>query len=205
MKLPIATIPEPTNAEFSCYNTGGVEAEVGEFLHGLVRMIKPERILETGTHKGIAASYMATALKENNKGKLITLEYEPIHYNDANLLFKKLELAPWIESLQADARTYMPPGDLDFIFLDTEPNLRFAEFLKFWPYLKPGGFIGIHDLHFQLGQTGQELNGMLNWPFGTMPFAMRELMMTKQLSNFHFPTPRGFYLAQRKKEGFFEV
>lgn len=94
MKLPLDLLPEPTNAEFKMYNTGGVEQEVGEFLYGLVRILKPNHVLETGTHKGIASSYMGSALKENTKGKLTTVEYEQTHYTEANLLFAKLELTP---------------------------------------------------------------------------------------------------------------
>jgi hypothetical protein len=101
--------------------------------------------------------------------------------------------------------TFKTDNQFDFIFLDTEPHLRFNEFLKFWPNLKPGGFIGIHDLHPHMGQTGQTLNGVENWPFGTLPEEIKELMKTKQLSNFHFRTPRGFYLGQKKGSDFYEI
>ena len=59
------------------FNSGGVEVEVAELLYSLVRSIKPNRIVETGTHLGISSLYMALAARENNKGKVITYEIIP--------------------------------------------------------------------------------------------------------------------------------
>ena len=203
MKLDIPTIPEPSNQEYTCYNTGSVEVEVAEFLYGFVRMIKPTAILETGTHKGISAAAMGLALKENNKGVITTVEYEPTHYNDAKTLFSAYGIDPWVNPLLADVNTLsVNPDTYDFIFLDTEPHLRFSEFIRFWPSLKAGGFIGIHDLGSGMGQTGQEVNGMKDWPFGTMPEEMKKLLRESQ--SFHFRTPRGLFIAQKKAEDFYE-
>ncbi|MCR4290483.1 MAG: class I SAM-dependent methyltransferase [Candidatus Scalindua sp.] len=204
MKLPLPTIPEPTNAEYSCFNTGSVEVEVADFLYGFIRMIKPTAILETGTHKGISAIYMAEALKDNNKGKITTVEYEPTHYHEAVALFHVLHLSDWINPILQDVNTLqVADNQYDFIFLDTEPHLRFGEFCRFWHGLKPGGFIGIHDLSEGMGQTGKEVNGMMDWPFGTMPTEMRSILRN-EVQSFHFNTPRGFFLGQKKKEGFFQ-
>jgi len=204
MKLLLPIYPEPSNPAYSMYNTGGVEVEVGEFLYGLVRMIKPEAILETGTHKGISASYMATALKENGKGKITTLEFEPQHWEIANNMFQIMGLQSWIISSLQDASTYpVKENEFDFIFLDTEPHLRFAEFLRYWPALKPGGFVGIHDLGPGMGQSGQTVNGVFNWPFGTLPEEMKRILK-EEIQSFHFKTPRGLYLGQKKAEDFYE-
>ena len=202
MKLNIPIISEPTNVEYSCYNTGSVCVEEAEFLYGLVKMIKPLEILETGTYKGVSSAYMAQALKENRKGRLTTLEYEPTHFNEANDLFNILGLK--VNSLLISSLEFKTEVQYDFIFLDTEPNIRFAEFIKFWPSLKPGGFIGIHDLGPHMGQTGQVVNDMMDWPFGTMPVEMQHLLR-ESCQSFHFETPRGFYLGQKYKEGFYVI
>ena len=202
----LTKIPEPTDTRYSCSNTGGVEIEVGEFLYGLVRMIKPEAILETGTHKGIAASYMASALKENGFGKITTVEYEPVHYNDASNLFSILKLTDWINQILMDVNELnVAENQYDFIFLDTEPHMRFNELIRFWYGIKPGGFVGIHDLGCHLGQTGKEINGMVDWPFGTLPEKIKILMHLGELTNFHFKTPRGFYLGQKRGEDFYKI
>jgi len=196
--------PEPTNSAYSMYNTGSIEVEVGEFLYGLVRMIKPENILETGTHKGISTAYMASALKENGKGSITTIEYEEKHIFDANELFVKLDLSNLINIVNQDINTFNPGNNqYDFIFLDTEPNLRFNEFIRFWNNLKPGGFIAIHDLSPGMGQGGVTLHGIENWPFGTMPEEMKTILK-EQVQSFHFETPRGLFLGQKNKEGYYD-
>ena len=196
MKLMLAYMKEPTDNRYSCYNTGSVEMEVGEFLYGLVRMIKPTAILETGTYKGVSTALMAMALQENGAGKITTLEFIPELWKEANSMFDIYHLRDWIDSVIVDAKDYpVTPNKYDFIFLDTEPQTRFAEFLKFWSSLKPGGFIAIHDLNPHMGQTGQTVNDMLDWPFGTMPDEMKKILKN-ECQNFHFETPRGLYLGQ---------
>ncbi len=203
MKLNLNILPEPTDSRYSIYNTGSVEMEVGEFLYGFIRMIKPEAILETGTYKGVSAALMGLALKENGFGKLTTVEYEPSHYRDATSMFSALGLDKFITALYQDANTLQTTDNkFDFIFLDTEPHLRFGEFLRFWHSLKPGGFIGIHDLGAHMGQTGNVVNDMKDWPFGTMPDEMKKIYR-EECENIHFNTPRGLYLAQKHSPGFY--
>lgn len=51
-------------------------ATIGEkmFLYGLIRAIKPEIVLETGTHRGKTTLYMAQALHDNNKGIIFSCD-----------------------------------------------------------------------------------------------------------------------------------
>lgn len=185
-------IPEPTDARYSCNNTGGIELEVGEFLYGLVRMIKPTLILETGTHWGISSSYMAAGLKDNNWGKIITIEYDQGNHERAKLLFSQLELSDYIHPVFGASEGYDPEGKyFDLIWLDTEPGLRFFEFIKFVKFLKPGGYIFIHDLHPLLSQTGTTINDVPNWPFGTLPDEIKKMVKDGELRPIHYRTPRG--------------
>jgi predicted O-methyltransferase YrrM len=205
MKLNMTTMPEPSDARYTCYNTGGVEVEVGEFLYGFVRMIKPDAILETGTHQGISAASMALALRDNGFGKITTVEYEPIHFNAANDLFSILGIRDQVNSVLKDVLTLeVVDNQYDFIFLDTEPQLRFNEFCRFWHGLKPGGFLAIHDLAPHMGQTGETVNGMLNWPFGTMPEPMKEVLK-KEAQSLHFKTPRGLFICQKWSDEFYKL
>src|SRR3990167_4430480 len=72
-----------TITEYSAFNDAGVECETGEFLYSMVRILKPDRVLETGTHWGIGMSYLGMGLKDNKKGKLDTVEFLPEIYNRA--------------------------------------------------------------------------------------------------------------------------
>lgn len=179
-----------TISEFSAFNDGGVECEVGEFFYSLVRLMKPENVLETGTHLGIGASYMGMALKDNGKGRITTLEFIPELQEKAIARFKALGLDNFVMSVSGDATKYVPDALYDVVFLDTEPQTRFFELIKYFPYVKQGGFIFIHDLHRHMHQIPNEEHGFA-WPYGELPHEIKSLIRTGQSRPFHFTTPRG--------------
>lgn len=182
---------EPSDDRYSCYNTGGIELEVGEFFYGFVRMLKPNRVLETGTHKGISASYIGAALRDNAMGRLTTIEYIDQNFTESKALFEKLGLDPQIDQMLQDAITFDPGETIyDIIFLDTEPQVRFAELEKFYDYLRPGGFLLIHDLHRHMNQIENKELGY-GWPYGRIPKRMNALIAAGELRPVHFGTPRG--------------
>lgn len=194
MREVLTTENEPSDERYECFNTGGVELETGEFLYGLVRVTKPKAILETGTHKGISAIYMADALKENatrNGGGVIdTIEFLEPNFLEAKQNIQKMGVELYVRQHMMDARSFKTEAQYDMIFLDTEPELRFAELVKFFPNLKPGGFLLIHDLHPHMHQIENAEHGFA-WPYGPIPTAMEALTKEKKLIPFHFRTPRG--------------
>lgn len=188
---------------YTMFNTSSPEVEVCEFLWALVRLIKPEKILECGTGYGISAAYMALALRQNGRGELTTVEMMPDPYDAAALLLHKLDLRSYVHLWQGRAEDFTPEGLYDILFLDTEPNARFAEFLRFWPSLKPGGVVIIHDLHAYMSQNGETVAGIDNWPFGTIPNEVDALIRGGELQSFHLTTPRGLYIGQKASEKFY--
>lgn len=187
--LPL--IPEPTNSEYSCFNTGSVESQVGTFLYGLVIAIQPERVLETGTHKGIASSYIGLALKENRKGLLDTIEFDPQHQQDYLDIWTNLEILDQIIPHQMKVEDFDINFQYDIALLDTEPDIRFKELVRFFPHVKEGGFIIIHDMNNAIGQSGITAHGMTNWPFGEIPQQVKDWVKDDQLRVSNLPTPRG--------------
>lgn len=194
-------------SEFSAFNDAGLEAEVGEFLYGFIRVLKPNHILETGTHVGVGASYLGTALKDNKRGHLDTVEFLPPLHKQATERIAKMGLSLYVTCHFGDVANFEIPRDCrgsngsldysdqptveyDFILLDTEPQTRFAEFEKFYPYLKEGGFLFIHDLHRHMHQIPNEEHGFA-WPFGKIPIFLNERVLEGSVKPFHLPTPRG--------------
>jgi len=193
--------PELNTPPYSMFNTGGVECEVGEFLHGLARMVKPEHILETGTHWGISAAYMALALHENGKGRLTTIEVDGASSARARTLLETIGIAQRVEFIVGRAEEWQPGIVLyDMILLDTELHLRFADMVRFWPNLAPGGFLLIHDLHVHMAQGPYLRQGQ--GYYGALPTEVEGLMRAHGLQSLHFRTPRGLYLAQKAAPDF---
>jgi predicted O-methyltransferase YrrM len=185
---------------YSSFNSGGVEVEVGEFLYSMVRLLKPERVLETGTHHGISSAYMASAMKQNHKGTLVTTEFLPENHAIADKRFKDLGLDHIIVNHLIDTNKLYTDKNSRYqmIFLDTEPEFRFNELCEFYDNLDEGGYVFIHDLPRTLcqGNVNTDHPEISSWPFGDVPPVMRRLLQTGKLRMFHYPNPRsmtGFY------------
>ncbi len=189
-----------TGKNYQMMNTGSIEIEVGEFLYGLVRVLKPQYILDTGTHFGVSAAYMAQGLFDNDlEGHVFSLEHDIYFHQKSQDLWNNLGLFSFITGIHGKSLDYVPSREYDLILLDTEPDLRFNELVMFYPYLKPGGFVFIHDLHSHMSQVqveGQEFGA----PFGKLPQPIKTWLQDDQLRPFHFPTSRGFTGFYKPKE-----
>lgn len=183
---------DPTKFGYTSFNDAGVETETGEFLYSMARMLKPNHVLETGTHWGVGAAYMGQALKDNNHGMLDTIEFLPEIHKRAQERIAQLGLAGHVTCHFGDVARFEPAPNVMYklILLDTEPQTRFAEMIKFEPLLEPGGFLFIHDLHQHMHQIENTEHGFA-WPYGRLPFEIKQLVTKGQLRPFHFPTPRG--------------
>lgn len=179
---------------YTSFNDAGVETETGEFLYAMTRILKPTHALETGTHWGIGTAYIASALKDNTKGLLDTIEFLPEIYREAADRVQKLELTSQVRMHLQDVKDFEPKAHgvnfYQLILLDTEPQTRFAELLKFFPYLDEGGFVFIHDLHRHMHQIRNDEHGFA-WPYGPLPQEIKDLVTQGKLRPIHFPTPRG--------------
>lgn len=184
---------------FASFNDAGVECETGEFLYSLVRLLKPANVLETGTHWGIGASYMGKALQDNGIGHLDTVEFLPEIHARAIQRIATLGLIDWVTCHLMDVAQFDPyqiiaGAQYGLILLDTEPQTRFRELIKFERYLAPGGFMFIHDLNRHMAQVDEvhpDHPETPYWPWGPIPAEMNELVVTDKLRPFHFTTPRG--------------
>lgn len=188
---------------FEMADDGGVELETGEFLYGLVRVIKPTNVLTTGVYTGISDMYVAQALKDNKFGQSQAIEFEKRHLDRAVELWKRVGVKEQIEEHLMSSLDFEPSRQYQFMFLDTEPQIRFKELIKFFPYLDEGGYVGIHDLHRHMGQNANNPDhpSEPHWPWGEVLPEMKQLVAEKKLVPMHFPTPRGltfFYKPHRE-------
>lgn len=184
---------DPSLPGFSSFNDAGIECETGEFMYAMVRLLKPDNILETGTHFGVGASYMGLAALDNGKGVVTTIEFIPEIHRVAVDRFARLGLNNHVQSIFGDVGGFTPSTNYQLVLLDTEPITRFAELVKFYDRLDPGGFMFIHDTPRSLcqGNVNTDHPDIPSWPFGNIPPFMRQLVIEGHLRPFHFPTPRG--------------
>lgn len=179
-----------TNSLYSAFNDAGVECETGEFLYAWMKILKPQNVLETGTHWGVSASYMGEGLRDNGVGHLDTIEFLPEIHKEAAKRIARLDLGAFVTCHLGDAAKFEPQTNYDFIFLDTEPQTRFDEFDRFYDFWNEGGYLFIHDLHRHMHQIENTEHGFA-WPYGKVHGFMKQKVANGQVRPFHFPTPRG--------------
>lgn len=113
----------------------------GSVLAMLVRMTRPQRILEIGTFTGYSAIWMASALPEG--GKLITLDVNEELSEMVQRYIQRAGLSEVMNPMIGDAAELIPTLDetFDLVFIDADK----ASYLKYYQMIfdkvSSGGFI----------------------------------------------------------------
>jgi len=113
---------------FRTFEGGGTEIETLWLLWALVRRAKPELVLETGAFHGIGTVALASALKENAGGKLMSLEVNRDQATKACNVVEAAGLADFVEVLNQDSLAFIKELDttrtkFDFAFLDSANDI----------------------------------------------------------------------------------
>lgn len=205
----LKTLPEITDNGngYKMVDTGAIEVELGEFLYGLVRVMKPKRVLTTGVYTGISDLFIAGALKENGFGHTDAIEFESRHIERAKSLWMEHGVNDCITAHLMSSLDFKPHGEYELMFLDTEPDIRFQELVNFYPHLAGGGFVGIHDLPRNMcqGNTNPDHPEIESWPFGNIPDIMKVWLTDELLVKFHLPSPRGMVWFYKPREDDYAV
>lgn len=89
------------------------------FLRGILRTKKVQHMLEIGTANGYSTIHFACELEEIG-GKITTIEFSQLAYEDAQENFQKAGVSEIIQSYFGDARDIVPHLEetYDFVFID---------------------------------------------------------------------------------------
>jgi predicted O-methyltransferase YrrM len=138
--------PECPHPEWwSMFDSMTAEVEVLEFLRTVVTTIKPELVVETGTFSGISTLWIAEGLKANGRGRIITCEFDPKVYENANSRIAGSGLAEWVELRNESSLDMKIEGTIDLFFSDSDMPIREQEIRRFLPQINPYGMIVMHD------------------------------------------------------------
>lgn len=120
-----------------------LEDEVRELLISLVRVMKPEVVVEIGSYIGIVAESIGHTLEVNGRGHLHSFEIDPVR---AKLAAERVEGLPVtvhpISSTIADVGGF---PEVDLLFIDGALEERAADFLRWRDRLAPWALAVIHD------------------------------------------------------------
>jgi predicted O-methyltransferase YrrM len=123
--------------------------EEAEFLYALVRLLKPERVLELGSGLGLSARFIAEALVENDSGWLTTLE--PNHFFAAQARELLADLPVDVVELDSE----IPKETPDLVFIDSGYDRREAD-IALWLRGDYEGLVVVHDAQrgYDVTETG---------------------------------------------------
>ena len=113
----------------------------GRLLKMLIKMVKPQKVLELGTFSGYSTLCMAEGLPE--KAEIHTFE---IFDENEDFLRKWFEGSPYKDKIHlhiGDALQLVPQmeGGWDFAFIDADKREYVAYYEMLLPLMHPGGFI----------------------------------------------------------------
>ncbi len=163
------------------------ETEVLDFLYALVRMIKPNRVLETGTWFGGSAVVIASALRDNGFGNLLTVERDDETRAVVRKGLEQENLDELVTLHVANSFEIDEVGEeYDFALFAWDVPSRAAEFTKFYGRLKPSATVIFHDT----GAEFHEAEGADN---------VIDLITMGMLEGMFFDAPRGMFVGRAVK------
>jgi len=156
------------------YSSGAISKRHGHNLYAMIRTVKPDRTIETGTANGYSTSFILKALEKNDRGILYTIDYPEVEGKEyppddfykekGGAVIPKGRQSGWLvpDALRERCKLFIgrsqdilpqlfkTVGEIDIFFHDSEHTYKamLFEFETAWPYLRPGGILLAHDVNW---------------------------------------------------------
>jgi predicted O-methyltransferase YrrM len=120
-----------------------VTPEAGMLLYALVRATRPSTVVEFGMSLGISAIHLASAVRDNGSGRVVTTELSAAKVIAAKKTFTETGLDDLITVLEGDALTTLADVDtpVEFVLLDGWKELYLPVTKLLEPRLTAGALI----------------------------------------------------------------
>jgi predicted O-methyltransferase YrrM len=120
-----------------------VTPEAGRLLYSLVRATRPTTVVEFGMSFGVSAVHLASAVRDNGTGRVVTTELSATKIAAAKQTFAEIGLDDVITILEGDALTTLDnlDGPVEFVLLDGWKDLYLPVIELLEPRLTTGALI----------------------------------------------------------------
>jgi predicted O-methyltransferase YrrM len=120
-----------------------ITPEAGRLLYSLVRATRPATIVEFGMSFGISALHLASAVRDNGRGHLVTTELSADKIAAARQTFAETGLDDLITILEGDALSTLTDveGPVGLVLLDGWKELYLPVLKLLEPHLSPGALV----------------------------------------------------------------
>lgn len=129
-----------------------VGPKTGHFLYWLVRVVRPEFVVEIGTSVGYSALWLAAALEENAWGELWTVESHADRFERARQNISESNLTHRIHQLKGHAPEIFLeangplPERIDFAFYDATKKTTRDFYEAVLPRMKSGSMVVVDNV-----------------------------------------------------------
>ena len=132
-----------------------VTPEAGRLLYTLVRATRPTTVVEFGMSFGISAIHLASAVRDNASGHVVTTELSAAKIAAAKRTFAETGLADLITVLEGDALSTLADldGPVGFVLLDGWKELYLPVIKLLEPRLTPGALVVADNTEMAETQT----------------------------------------------------
>jgi predicted O-methyltransferase YrrM len=120
-----------------------VTPESGQLLYTLVRATRPALVVEFGMSLGLSAIHLASAVRDNGVGRVVTTELSAAKVAAAKSSFAEVGLDDLITVLAGDALETLAgiEGPVNFVLLDGWKDLYLPVLQLLEPKLSPGALV----------------------------------------------------------------
>jgi predicted O-methyltransferase YrrM len=120
-----------------------VTPEAGRLLYALVRATRPTTVVEFGMSFGISAVHLASAVRDNGSGRVVTTELSDTKIASAKRTFAETGLDDQITILEGDALSTLAgvDGPVEFVLLDGWKDLYLPVIKLLEPRLATGALV----------------------------------------------------------------
>jgi len=138
-------------------------------LYTLAESVKAKSILEVGMGWGWSGRAFALSLENRPPAKLTSIDIVPERVKREN---RRAVIDAGIEwnIIAEDSSEVEIDEEFDLIYIDANPNMAHADFLKFYPHLRPGGLMIMDGYGWQLGPTEAVDSLSPQYPFVSIPY-----------------------------------
>jgi predicted O-methyltransferase YrrM len=149
-----------------------VTPDAGRLLYALVRATRPATVVEFGMSFGISAVHLASAVRDNGSGRVVTTELSATKIAAAKKTFSETGLDGEITILEGDALTTLKSltDPIDFVLLDGWKDLYLPVIELLEPRLATGALVvadntSSADLQPYLDRVRNPANGYVGFNF----------------------------------------
>jgi predicted O-methyltransferase YrrM len=149
-----------------------VTPEAGRLLYALVRATRPTTVVEFGMSFGISAVHLASAVRDNGGGRVVTTELSATKIAAAKQTFAETGLDDQITILSGDALSTLADvdGPIEFVLLDGWKDLYLPVIELLEPRLSTGALVvadnaSAADMQPYLDRVRNPDNGYVSFNF----------------------------------------